>query len=187
MGTSRRRRQSPAASALEACTGGGGAIGLLLAASIAAKHPPTASRCPPKDAGLCFGQQTSQMLHPYLVGGLVGAAIGLAVGTLVLIAWAKIRRPKKHRADAVEIRSRPSNSVGPGRASIAPPARRRQAIPERIRHEVWRRDEACCVDCGSRERLEFDHIIPVSKGGSNTARNIELRCETCNGRKGARV
>ena len=42
-------------------------------------------------------------------------------------------------------------------------------------------------DCGSRERLEFDHIIPVSKGGSNTARNLELRCETCNRQKGATI
>jgi hypothetical protein len=63
----------------------------------------------------------------------------------------------------------------------------REAIPERVRHEVWRRDQGRCVDCGSRERLEFDHIIPVSKGGSNTARNIELRCEACNRRKSATV
>lgn len=51
----------------------------------------------------------------------------------------------------------------------------REAIPERVRHEVWRRDRGRCVDCGARERLEFDHIIPISRGGSNTARNIELR------------
>jgi hypothetical protein len=65
--------------------------------------------------------------------------------------------------------------------------KRREAIAERVRHEVWRRDDGRCVDCGSRERLEFDHIIPISKGGSNTARNIELRCEVCNRRKSATI
>jgi Holliday junction resolvasome RuvABC ATP-dependent DNA helicase subunit len=56
----------------------------------------------------------------------------------------------------------------------------REAIPSEVRHEVWRRDEGKCVKCGSRANLEYDHIIPVSKGGSNTARNIELLCESCN-------
>jgi len=60
----------------------------------------------------------------------------------------------------------------------------RTAIPEDVRHEVWRRDGGKCVKCGSRERLEFDHIIPLSKGGNNTARNIELLCESCNRAKG---
>jgi hypothetical protein len=63
----------------------------------------------------------------------------------------------------------------------------REALSERVRHEVWRRDQGRCVDCGSRERLEFDHIIPLSRGGSNTARNIELRCEVCNRRKAATI
>jgi 5-methylcytosine-specific restriction endonuclease McrA len=65
--------------------------------------------------------------------------------------------------------------------------RQREPVAEAVRHEVWRRDQGSCVDCGSRERLEFDHIIPVSRGGSNTARNLELRCEPCNRRKGARI
>lgn len=64
---------------------------------------------------------------------------------------------------------------------------RREPIAESVRHQVWRRDEGRCVDCGSRERLEFDHIIPVSQGGSNTARNLELRCEICNRRKAATI
>jgi HNH endonuclease len=63
----------------------------------------------------------------------------------------------------------------------------RKPIPEQVRHEIWRRDQGRCVDCGSRERLEFDHIIPVSRGGANTVRNLELRCESCNRRKGASI
>ena len=56
----------------------------------------------------------------------------------------------------------------------------RERIPEEVRIVVWRRDDGRCVRCGSRERLEYDHIIPVSRGGSNTVRNIELLCESCN-------
>lgn len=63
----------------------------------------------------------------------------------------------------------------------------REPISAAVRREVWRRDGGQCVDCGSRERLEYDHIVPVSRGGAHTARNIELRCETCNRRKGARL
>jgi HNH endonuclease len=56
----------------------------------------------------------------------------------------------------------------------------RERIPESVRLFVWQRDEGKCVRCGSRERLEFDHIIPVALGGSNTERNIQLLCERCN-------
>lgn len=73
----------------------------------------------------------------------------------------------------------------PASAVVQSPGR--EPIPERVRHEVWRRDQGACVVCGCREKLEFDHIIPVSKGGSNTARNIELRCESCNRQKAAKI
>jgi len=56
----------------------------------------------------------------------------------------------------------------------------RKPIPDDVKMFVWNRDNGKCVKCGSRENLEFDHIIPVSKGGSNTARNIQLLCEKCN-------
>lgn len=45
---------------------------------------------------------------------------------------------------------------------------------------VWKRDLGKCVQCGSQEKLEYDHVIPVSKGGSNTERNIQILCEKCN-------
>ena len=61
--------------------------------------------------------------------------------------------------------------------------RKSRNIPASVKREVWRRDEGHCVECGSRENLEYDHIIPFSKGGSNTARNIQLLCERCNREK----
>jgi HNH endonuclease len=63
----------------------------------------------------------------------------------------------------------------------------RQRIPEEVRNAVWRRDEGKCARCGSRENLEFDHIIPISMGGSSTARNLELLCELCNRSKGKQI
>jgi 5-methylcytosine-specific restriction endonuclease McrA len=63
----------------------------------------------------------------------------------------------------------------------------REPIPENVRLFVWQRDKGQCVRCGSRERLEFDHIIPVVAGGSNTERNIQLLCESCNRSKSSTV
>lgn len=60
---------------------------------------------------------------------------------------------------------------------------KRESIPEAARIAVWRRDGGECAKCGSRKNLEYDHIIPVSRGGSNTVRNIELLCEECNRKK----
>ena len=61
--------------------------------------------------------------------------------------------------------------------------RQRDGIPEEVRIAVWRRDSGKCTKCGERENLEYDHIIPISRGGSNTVRNIELLCERCNRKK----
>jgi 16S rRNA G966 N2-methylase RsmD len=63
----------------------------------------------------------------------------------------------------------------------------RQRIPDEVKIVVWRRDGGSCVKCGNKENLEFDHIVPVSKGGSNTIRNIELLCEKCNRTKGKSI
>lgn len=64
----------------------------------------------------------------------------------------------------------------------APP---RDVIAEAVRLEVWRRDAGRCVSCGSKERLQFDHVIPVALGGAGTVENLQLLCAACNGSKGA--
>ena len=63
-----------------------------------------------------------------------------------------------------------------------PPIAREQ-IPEDVRIYVWRRDNGKCVACGSNRNIEFDHIIPISKGGGNTERNIQILCSDCNKKK----
>lgn len=63
----------------------------------------------------------------------------------------------------------------------------RRRIPEKVRIAVWRRDQGQCARCSSRLNLEYDHIIPVAEGGSNTVRNIELLCEQCNRSKGKKI
>ena len=64
---------------------------------------------------------------------------------------------------------------------------KRVSIPDEIKQYVWQRDKGQCVKCQSHEDLEFDHIIPVSKGGSNTARNIQVFCQGCNRSKSDEV
>jgi len=63
----------------------------------------------------------------------------------------------------------------------------RQPIPDDVKILVWQRDGGRCVKCGSQKNLEYDHIIPLSKGGGNTARNLQLLCEDCNRAKGGNL
>ena len=68
-----------------------------------------------------------------------------------------------------------------------PKKSRREAIPRTLQIDIWQRDGGQCVECGSKEKICFDHIVPFSKGGSNTFRNLQLLCESCNLSKGNRI
>ena len=81
--------------------------------------------------------------------------------------------------DFLQIRSEPSNNDEKTAS--------RERIPDDVKMFVWKRDNGKCVKCGSQVKLEFDHIIPLSMGGSNTARNLQLLCEGCNRSKGANI
>lgn len=56
-------------------------------------------------------------------------------------------------------------------------------IPREVRQRVWQRYGGRCAECSAVEYLEFDHIIPVAKGGSNADANIQLLCRMCNLKK----
>jgi HNH endonuclease len=66
---------------------------------------------------------------------------------------------------------------------VAAPSR---YIPEPVKEEVFERDGGQCVKCGSTRDLQYDHVIPYSRGGSNSATNIQLLCGDCNRAKSNR-
>jgi hypothetical protein len=63
----------------------------------------------------------------------------------------------------------------------------RERVPSYIQTIVWERDNGQCVKCGSAKNLHYDHIIPVSKGGSNSVENVQILCQRCNLRKSNKI
>lgn len=58
-------------------------------------------------------------------------------------------------------------------------------ISDPVKEEVFERDRGRCVKCGSIRDLQFDHVIPHSRGGGNDAANIQILCGDCNRAKGS--
>jgi 5-methylcytosine-specific restriction endonuclease McrA len=61
------------------------------------------------------------------------------------------------------------------------------AIPAHVKRAVMRRSGGCCEwrlgsgeRCGSKVRLEFDHIVPRARGGPPTVENIRMTCREHN-------
>ena len=59
----------------------------------------------------------------------------------------------------------------------------RVSLPKSVRFEVFKRDKFKCQYCGEEAPnviLEVDHIVPVSKGGTNDIFNLVTSCRDCN-------
>ena len=58
------------------------------------------------------------------------------------------------------------------------------------RRNIFARDENRCQYCGKRftsSELSLDHVLPRSRGGKATWKNIVCACTACNSRKGGRT
>lgn len=67
---------------------------------------------------------------------------------------------------------------------------RRQEHVAFTRQNIFARDHYTCQYCDARHRadaLTFDHVIPVTQGGTKSWENIVTACVDCNTRKGGRT
>lgn len=68
--------------------------------------------------------------------------------------------------------------------------KKRNAIPKPLRHEVFKKNKYACVECGAtkeKRMLHVDHIIPVSRGGTDELDNLQTLCDECNLSKKDRI
>ena len=49
------------------------------------------------------------------------------------------------------------------------------------------RDGYSCQVCGADQNLTVDHLIPISKGGTDDLDNLLTMCGRCNFSKGAKI
>jgi hypothetical protein len=80
--------------------------------------------------------------------------------------------------------------VSEGFTETSAQRRRGRYISFKVKIRVVRRDNYTCQHCGRHlqdNEVEFDHIIPLARGGSSDEHNIRLTCHDCNQDKSDRV
>jgi len=99
---------------------------------------------------------------------------GLDAEAVALLAWDRRRRQDARIDRLRKVRA----------AEEAVAGHHRERIADDVRLHVWERDGGRCVRCERDDDLQFDHVIPVSRGGGNAAENIQILCGSCNRSKG---
>lgn len=86
-------------------------------------------------------------------------------------------------SEAALPQSNPGDATSIGaRGAAAQSANSRRYIAKSVKDAVWDRDGGKCMNCGAHRNLNFDHVTPVSLGGSSSTDNIRLLCFHCNQR-----
>ncbi len=48
-----------------------------------------------------------------------------------------------------------------------------------MRRELMARADGRCARCGATEHLEYDHVVPLFRGGANSVENGQVLCRPC--------
>lgn len=134
-----------------------------------------------------------------IIGGVLSALVGLPVRYsgwvivflmvavpmwhLVMIARALFRLAGWSRATP-EQKARIREALA---APVSSPGGHTRHIPQDVKVAVAARDGGRCRVCGSTSDLQYDHVVPFSRGGSSLdLANIQLLCGRHNRLKGDR-
>jgi len=116
------------------------------------------------------------------VRGPVGNARLPTVAGLTKLEWQAIKPAVLPLLRSVQPRlPRASSTYAPSTASGF---RQMSGI---VRSIVLERDGHACTYCGAVKQLEGDHIVPLSRGGSNAFVNLATACRPCNLSKGPKA
>ena len=92
--------------------------------------------------------------------------------------WGGIQYPERERVGAA---IRPADIRRAMRMELAPGRHTTQEWRQIMQRDGWK-----CLRCGSMKRLTKDHVVPIARGGSNDASNLQTLCHSCNSWKGAK-
>ena len=109
-------------------------------------------------------QLLSHQVRPGDVPGVIERAVDLLIARLEKQKFAATDRPARRRA-----------------------SRSARHISAHVQRAMWARDGGQCTfvseagrRCEARDQVEFDHVVPVARGGEATVEGIRLRCRAHN-------
>jgi hypothetical protein len=128
--------------------------------------------------------------------GVPGASAPTALSSTAVASTASTSSASASSASSAS--PPPSVTATPVAVRTGAPSRetsaRARVIPAAVRRAVWARDQGCCSwrsrdgrRCGSRWKLELDHIVPVALGGESTEENLRLICRPHNVRHAEQI
>lgn len=143
-----------------------------------------------RHAACCAGLPLAQVARFYVLDWIHWRARDILKNREEVKRW-RLENKDKERRRVLKRRERLRLANG-GRKYKGRTNRMEITQQDRMTPAAWeflkKQYHGCCAYCGKKtQRLTQDHVVPLSRGGQHTFRNIVPACHDCNSHKGASV